>query len=59
MVLRRLREAPMSSLSIGLGAACCAAGAAAHFLDETHRKEGAFGLAGFGFLLVGMYLTRA
>lgn len=49
----------MSSLSIGLGAACCAAGAAAHFFDESHRKEGVFGLAGFGFLLVGMYLTRA
>ena len=37
----------MSSLAIGLGAACCAAGAAAHFLDRTQRKEGLFGLAGF------------
>ncbi|MGT2486142.1 hypothetical protein ACU4GA_09530 [Methylobacterium oryzae CBMB20] len=37
----------MSSLTIGLGAACCAAGAAAHFLDHTQRKEGLFGLAGF------------
>ena len=49
----------MSSLSIGLGAVCGAAGAASHFLDTTHWKEGACGLAGFGFLLVGMYLTRA
>lgn len=49
----------MSSLSIGLGAACCAAGVAAHYFDHSHRKEGVFGLAAFGFLLVGMYLTRA
>ncbi len=49
----------MSSLAIGMGAACCAAGAAAHFLDSTRKKEGAFGLAGFAFLMVGMYLTRA
>lgn len=49
----------MSSLAIGLGTACCAAGALAHFLDKTHRKEGAFGLAAFAWLMVGMYLTRA
>ncbi|MGC5777842.1 hypothetical protein [Methylobacterium sp. NFXW15] len=49
----------MSSVVIGLGTACCAAGAAAHFLDKTHRQEGAFGLAGFTFLMIGMYLTRA
>ncbi|MCJ2132990.1 hypothetical protein MKK69_02720 [Methylobacterium sp. J-026] len=49
----------MSSLAIGLGATCCAAGAAAHFLDTTRRQEGLFGLAGFGLLLTGMYLTRA
>ncbi|CAM3362616.1 MULTISPECIES: hypothetical protein [Methylobacterium] len=49
----------MSSLTIGLGAACCAAGAAAHFLDHTHRKEGLFGLAAFGLLLTGMFLSRS
>lgn len=49
----------MSSLAIGLGATCCAAGAAAHFFDATHRREGAFGLAGFAFLMIGMVLTRA
>ncbi|SFM58138.1 hypothetical protein [Methylobacterium pseudosasicola] len=49
----------MSSLTIGLGAACCAAGAAAHFLDPTQRKEGLFGLAAFALLLTGMFLTRA
>ncbi|WP_267424157.1 hypothetical protein [Methylobacterium sp. GC_Met_2] len=49
----------MSSLTIGLGAACCAAGAAAPFLDTSHRKEGAFGLAAFALLLTGMYLSRA
>jgi hypothetical protein len=49
----------MSSLTIGLGAICCAAGAAAHFLDSTHRKEGMFGLAAFALLLTGMFLTRS
>ncbi|GJD33570.1 hypothetical protein [Methylobacterium aerolatum] len=49
----------MSSVAIGLGALCCASGAVAHFVDTTHRKEGAFGLAGFTFLLIGMYMTRA
>ncbi|MCJ2099996.1 hypothetical protein [Methylobacterium sp. E-046] len=49
----------MSSLAIGLGATCCAAGAAAHFLDRTQRKEGLFGLAGFALLLTGMFLTRS
>ncbi|MCJ2012830.1 hypothetical protein [Methylobacterium sp. J-076] len=49
----------MSTLAIGLGATCCAAGAAAHLWDETHRKEGFFGLAAFTFLMAGMYLTRA
>ncbi len=51
-------ETTMSSLAIGFGALCCASGAVAHFVDTTHRKEGAFGLAGFTFLLIGMYLTR-
>ncbi|MBE7248516.1 MAG: hypothetical protein INR63_26515 [Actinomycetospora chiangmaiensis] len=49
----------MSSLTIGLGAVCCAAGAAAHFFDTTKRKEGLFGLAGFALLLTGMFLTRS
>ncbi|MBE7245043.1 MAG: hypothetical protein INR63_08835 [Actinomycetospora chiangmaiensis] len=49
----------MSSLTIGLGAVCCAAGAAAHFLDRTRRKEGLFGLAAFALLLTGMFLSRA
>ena len=49
----------MSSLTIGLGVACCAAGAAGHFLDPTHRKEGQFGLAAFALLLTGMFLTRS
>ncbi|GJE36386.1 hypothetical protein QO016_000818 [Methylobacterium persicinum] len=49
----------MSSLAIGIGSVCCAAGAVSHFLDKTHRKEGAFGLAAFAFLMAGMYLTRA
>lgn len=49
----------MSSLAIGLGAVCCAAGAASHFFEPAHRKEGAFGLAAFTFLMIGMYLTRA
>ncbi|MCJ2125480.1 hypothetical protein [Methylobacterium sp. J-077] len=49
----------MSALTIGLGAACCAAGAAAHFLDPTQRKEGLFGLAAFALLMTGMFLTRA
>jgi hypothetical protein len=48
----------MSSLTIGLGAACCVAGAAAHFLDTTKRREGVFGLAGFALLLAGMFLSR-
>lgn len=52
-------EAVMSSLAIGIGSVCCAAGAVSHFLDKTHRKEGAFGLAAFAFLMAGMYLTRA
>lgn len=49
----------MSSLTIGLGAVCCAAGAVAHFLDSTKRKEGQFGLAAFVLLLTGMFLTRS
>ena len=49
----------MSSLALGLGGLCCAAGAASHFLDTTHRKEGAFGLMAFAFLMVGMVMTRA
>ncbi len=49
----------MTSLTIGLGAACCAAGAIAHFRDHTHRREGLFGLAGFALLLAGMFLTRS
>lgn len=49
----------MSSVAIGLGAFCCAAGAASHFLEKTRRNEGIFGLAAFTFLMVGMYLTRA
>ncbi|MCJ2096744.1 MULTISPECIES: hypothetical protein [unclassified Methylobacterium] len=49
----------MSALTIGLGVACCAAGAAAHFFDPTQRKEGLFGLAAFGLLLTGMFLSRS
>ncbi|WP_336485797.1 hypothetical protein [Methylobacterium nigriterrae] len=49
----------MGAIAIGIGAACCAGGAVAHFLDQTHRKEGAFGFAGFCFLLAGLFLTRA
>ena len=49
----------MSSLTIGLGVARCAAGAAAHFLDPTHRKKEQFGLAAFALLLTGMFPTRS
>ena len=49
----------MAALTSGLGAAAGAAGAAAHFLDSTKRKEGLFGLAGFALLLTGMFLTRS
>ncbi|WP_191970808.1 hypothetical protein [Methylobacterium soli] len=49
----------MGTVAIGVGAACCAGGAIAHFLDRTRRKEGAFGLAGFCFLLAGMFLSRS
>ncbi len=44
--------------AIGLGALCCAGGAVAHFTDTTHRREGALGLAGLGFLLAGLFLER-
>lgn len=49
----------MHLIAIGLGALCCAGGAIAHFTDQSQRKEGALGLAGFGFLLTGMFLTRS
>ncbi|WP_187274945.1 MULTISPECIES: hypothetical protein [unclassified Methylobacterium] len=49
----------MHIITIGLGALCCAGGAIAHFIDPSQRKEGVFGLAGFGFLLTGMFLTRS
>ncbi|MCJ2075594.1 hypothetical protein MKK68_07985 [Methylobacterium sp. E-016] len=49
----------MHIITIGLGALCCAGGAVAHFIDPSQRKEGVFGLAGFGFLLTGMFLTRS
>lgn len=48
----------MGMIAIGMGALCCAAGAVAHFTDASREKEGAFGLAGFGFLLTGMFLSR-
>ncbi|GJD79877.1 hypothetical protein [Methylobacterium gregans] len=48
----------MHLVAIGLGALCCAGGAVAHFTDTTHRREGALGLAGFGFLLAGLFLER-
>ena len=44
------------ALALGL---TVAAGAAAHFLDRTQRKEGLFGLAGFALLLTGMFLSRS
>ena len=49
----------MHIIAIGLGALCCVGGALAHFTDPSQRKEGALGLAGFGFLLTGMFLTRS
>ncbi len=48
----------MHHVAIGLGALCCAGGAVAHFIDTTHRREGALGLAGLGFLLAGLFLER-
>ena len=49
----------MQFITIGMGALCCAGGAVAHFTDPSQRKEGALGLAGFGFLLTGMFLSRS
>ncbi|WP_375465962.1 hypothetical protein [uncultured Methylobacterium sp.] len=49
----------MHMVAIGMGALCCACGAVAHFTDPSQRKEGALGLAGFGFLLTGMFLSRS
>ncbi|MGU3536417.1 hypothetical protein [Methylobacterium sp. A54F] len=49
----------MGTWVVGIGALCCASGAIAHFTDTTRRKEGLFGLAGFVFLLTGMFLSRS
>ncbi|GJE58899.1 hypothetical protein [Methylobacterium trifolii] len=48
----------MHIVAISMGALCCASGALAHFIDTTKRREGIFGLAGLGFLLTGMFLSR-
>ena len=49
----------MHIVIIGLGALCCAGGAIAHFTDPSRHREGILGLAAFGFLLTGMFLTRS
>lgn len=43
---------------IGAGAACCAGGALAHFVGQNRHREGVLGLAGFCFLLLGLFLNR-
>ncbi|GBU17462.1 MULTISPECIES: hypothetical protein [Methylobacterium] len=48
----------MGILAIGAGAVCCAGGAVAHFIDTSRHREGLFGLAGFCFLLTGLFLSR-
>ncbi|WP_204278022.1 hypothetical protein, partial [Escherichia coli] len=52
------RRTTMGILAIGAGAVCCAGGAVAHFIDTSRHREGLFGLAGFCFLLTGLFLSR-
>lgn len=48
----------MGLWAIGAGAVCCASGAVTHFIDETRHREGAAALAGFCFLIAGLFLSR-
>lgn len=49
----------MGILAIGVGAALCGSGAVAHFHDRARRNETLLALAGFCFLLAGLFVTRS